>query len=119
MVELTQKDEKIASLLSETGLKRTTARIIVYLYKAGESESSSIEGGANLRQPEVSLAMKELKDWGWVNERELRRKGKGRPIKSYKLALDIKDIVHEVVNKKQEELKKTKKDLAELERVIS
>lgn len=31
-----------------------------------------------MRQPEVSLAMKELKDWGWVNEREVKKKGKSR-----------------------------------------
>ena len=62
--------------------------------------------------------MKELKDWGWVKERELKKKGKGRPLKSYKLTLDLKEIVSELVNKKREEIKRIEKDLLELEKLV-
>lgn len=72
----------------------------------------------SLRQPEVSIAMKELKEWGWVKEREIKRKGKGRPLKNYKLAMDFKDVVKGTVDKKIEGLKKTDKDLQELKKLI-
>jgi len=116
--ELSDKEEKIVKLLSETGLNRNIAKVVVFLSKVGEAISRDIERAANLRQPEVSLAMKELKDWGWVKERELKKKGKGRPLKSYKLTLDLKEIVSELVNKKREEIKRVEKDLVELEKLV-
>jgi predicted transcriptional regulator len=116
--ELTEKDEKIVKLLSETGLNKNIAKVVVFLSRTGEAISRDIERAANLRQPEVSLAMKELKEWGWVKERELKKKGKGRPLKSYKLTLDLKDIVAELVEKKREEIKRIEKDLEELEELV-
>ena len=116
--ELSDKEEKIVKLLAETGLNRNIAKVVVFLSKVGEAISRDIERAANLRQPEVSLAMKELKDWGWVKERELKKKGKGRPLKSYKLTLDLKEIVDELVNKKREEIKRIEKDLEELEQLV-
>lgn len=111
-------DEKLVELLSEAGLNKNIARVVVYLSKAGEAVSREIEREANLRQPEVSLAMKELKNMGWIKEREIKKKGKGRPLKSYKLSLDIKDIVRDLVEKKREEIKKLERDLEELEKLV-
>ena len=62
--------------------------------------------------------MKELKEWGWVKERELKKKGKGRPLKSYKLTLDLKEIASELIEKKREEIRKIEKDLKELEELV-
>ncbi len=117
--ELSETDEKVVSLLAEAGLNRNIAKVVVFLSKAGEAVSREIERAANLRQPEVSLAMKELKEWGWVKERELKKKGKGRPLKSYKMTRDLKDIAMEIIQKKREEIKKIEKDLEELEKFVS
>ncbi len=116
--ELTEKDEKIINLLTEAGLNKNIARVIVYLSKTEEAISRDIERSANLRQPEVSLAMKELKELGWVKERELKKKGKGRPLKSYKLTIDLKDIAKQLIEKKREEISKIEKDLEELEKLV-
>ncbi len=116
--ELTEREEKIVKLLIETGLNRNIAKVVVFLSKAGEAISRDIERAANLRQPEVSLAMKELKEWGWIKERELKKKGKGRPLKSYKLTRDLKDIVSELVEKKREEIRRIESDLEELEKLV-
>ncbi|MCS7121846.1 MAG: ArsR family transcriptional regulator [Archaeoglobaceae archaeon] len=113
----TQVDERMVELLTETGLNRNIAKVVAFLAKVGEAVSRDIERAANLRQPEVSLAMKELKELGWVKERELKKKGKGRPLKSYKLTRELKEIVAELVTKKKEEIKKIEKDLEELESI--
>ncbi|MCS7118499.1 MAG: ArsR family transcriptional regulator [Archaeoglobaceae archaeon] len=116
--ELSENDEKIVNLVTEAGLNRNIARVIVFLSKTGEAVSRDIERATNLRQPEVSLAMKELKDWGWVKERELKKKGKGRPLKSYKMTKELREIVTELVQKKREEIKKIERDLNELESIV-
>ncbi len=116
--ELSEKEERIVTLLVETGLSRSIAKIIVFLSRAGEAVSREIERAANLRQPEVSLAMKELKEWGWIKEKELKRRGKGRPLKSYKLTIDLRDIVSELVEKKRKEVEQLSKHLDELEKLV-
>ncbi|MCS7130561.1 MAG: ArsR family transcriptional regulator [Archaeoglobaceae archaeon] len=117
--EISETEERVVSLLAEAGLNRNIAKVVVFLSKVGEAVSRDIERAANLRQPEVSLAMKELKDWGWVKERELKKKGKGRPLKSYKMTRELKDIAMDIIQKKREEIKKIEKDLEELERFVS
>ncbi|MDI9611436.1 MAG: ArsR family transcriptional regulator [Archaeoglobaceae archaeon] len=117
--EISETEERIVSLLAEAGLNRNIAKVVVFLSKVGEAVSRDIERAANLRQPEVSLAMKELKEWGWVKERELKKKGKGRPLKSYKMTKELKDITMDIIQKKREEIKKIEKDLEELERFVS
>ncbi|WP_290901793.1 helix-turn-helix domain-containing protein [Ferroglobus sp.] len=117
-MEFTEKDERLVELLTEAGLNKNIAKVLVYLSKVGETVSRDIERAANLRQPEVSIAMKELKEMGWVKDREIKKKGKGRPLKSYKLTLDLKDIVSELVRKKREEIQKLEKDLEELEKLV-
>lgn len=117
--ELTDTDEKLVSLLSEAGLNRNIAKVVVFLSKVGEAVSRDIERAANLRQPEVSLAMKELKEWGWVKERELKKKGKGRPLKSYKMTKELREIAMDIIQKKREEIKKIERDLEELEKLVS
>ncbi|MEM4472819.1 MAG: ArsR family transcriptional regulator [Archaeoglobaceae archaeon] len=116
--ELSETDEKVVNLLTEAGLNKNIARVVVFLSKVGEAVSRDIERAANLRQPEVSLAMKELKEWGWVKERELKKKSKGRPLKSYKMIKELREIVSELVQKKREEIRKIEKDLEELETLV-
>jgi predicted transcriptional regulator len=62
--------------------------------------------------------MRELRELGWVNERELSRKGKGGPKKSYKLIIDLKEITSDVIKKKRDELNKVKKNIARLEELV-
>lgn len=119
MEEFSDKEKKIIGLLSEAGLNRNTAKVLVFLSKKGEAVARDIERAANLRQPEVSLIMKELKNWGWIKEREIKRQGKGRPLKNYKLAVDLKDRVAELVDQKRKKIKQVEKDLEELKRYIS
>jgi len=114
---LSRREERMAELLTRAGMNKNVARAVVYLSKVKEAVSREIEIGANLRQPEVSLAMKELRERGWVKMRKLKRKGKGRPLKCYKLAVDLRDIAKGLIEKR-EELKKLEGELKELEKAI-
>ena len=46
-----------------------------------------------MRQPEVSIAMRELKERAWVDEREEKKPGKGRPFKIYTLKVGFNKII--------------------------
>ena len=58
-----------------------------------ECYSVDIENGANLRQPEVSIAMRELRRRRWVQEDIQKKKGKDRPHHIYKPAMPLIELL--------------------------
>lgn len=93
-VNLTENEYSIIDMLQSLGLPRTEATAIVCLKDCRELRSLHIELASGLRQPEVSVAMRPLRDRGWVDERsEKKNKGKGRPVKYYQLTVPFPQIV--------------------------
>jgi predicted transcriptional regulator len=93
-VNLTENEFSIIDMLQSLGLPRTEATAIVCLKDCSELRSLHIELVSGLRQPEVSVAMRPLKDRGWVDERsEKKNKGKGRPVKYYQLTVPFPQII--------------------------
>jgi predicted transcriptional regulator len=67
--------------------------VLVFLANIPETTSHEIERGTDIRQPEVSLAIQYLTDRGWVTSSENKQESIGRPLKVYKLAKPITEIV--------------------------
>ena len=115
---LTPRDKKIVKVFSELGMPRNLAKTLMYISQVDECRSAEIEHGANLRQPEVSVAMQLLQDKGWVRRRDLKKKGKGRPVHIYSLTSSIDNIVKIFEKDKVKEIDSIKKDLSELKTLI-
>lgn len=101
----TQKEEEFASLLITIGLKRNVAKVLVYLSNTSEATSRDIERGTDLRQPEVSIAMRTLNQNEWIESRESKAESKGRPVKIYRLSRPIEEIMDIIEIKKRKEVK--------------
>jgi len=92
--QLDEKEEEIAEALISLGLGRPVARTLAYLNNGDEATSVALGKVAGLCQPEVSIAMRELKERDWINERdEKKTPGKGRPYKIYSLKVGFNDII--------------------------
>ena len=52
--------------LQSLGVNRNAARLITYLKDMDESSSRDIEMATGMRQPEVSIAMRPLREMGWI-----------------------------------------------------
>ncbi|MDI6720438.1 MAG: ArsR family transcriptional regulator [Methanomicrobiales archaeon] len=105
VVYFTQKEDELANLLMGLGMKRNVAKVLVYLARVPEATSRDIERGTDLRQPEVSIAMRFLKECCWVESRESKADSKGRPVKIYQLVRRIEDIMDSIEKDKQREAK--------------
>ena len=112
------QDEKIIKVFSELGMPRNLAKTLMYISLVDECRPAEIEHGANLRQPEVSVAMQQLQKKGWVARRDLKKKGKGRPVHLYKLTSPINKIVTTFEKEKVKEIDVIKKDLDQLKNLI-
>ncbi len=100
----TEKEEEFVNLLIGIGTKRNVAKVLVFLANIPEVTSREIERGTDLRQPEVSLAMKDLMEKGWIRNRESKAETKGRPVKIYELAQPISAILESIEKKKEMEV---------------
>jgi len=91
--QLDDNDEELAQILISSGLSRPVARTLAYLQKVDTATSIDLERGTGLRQPEVSIAMRQLNPFDWIEEDEEKKPGKGRPNKVYSLKVGFKDII--------------------------
>jgi len=100
---LTPLQDEMVNLLVGVGMKRNVAKVLVFLSELSEASSREIERGTDLRQPEVSIAMRELKEQEWVTYRESKTENKGRPVKIYSVALGLSEITNILEQKKRQE----------------
>ena len=77
---LDENDEKAVQLFSDLGMPKNLAKTLLYISQFDECKCADVEQGTDMRQPEVSVAMQELRKRGWAKKRDLKKKGKGRPV---------------------------------------
>jgi len=118
LYEFDSKDEKVIKTFTDLGMPRNLAKTLVYISNVDGCRSSEIEHQADLRQPEVSVAMQELNRRGWIKKQDLRKKGKGRPVHLYTLSAPIEKIVETFEKEKMKEINDIKKDLNDLKNLL-
>ena len=117
--KLTQQDDRVIKIFTELGMPKNFAKTLLYISQVDECRSADVEQGTRLRQPEVSVVMQHLMKKGWVKKRDLRKKGKGRPIHIYKLTCPLGSIIETFEQEKLLELEKIKNDISELKNIVN
>jgi predicted transcriptional regulator len=112
--QLNKKDTIIVEALIFLGMNKNVAMALTYLQNMNTATSTDLEKGANLRQPEVSIAIKQLKEQDWITEREERKIGKGRPTKVYSLKVGFNDIVNQLEKQQKKALNEVKANVERL-----
>lgn len=110
-------DEEFAETLMGLGLKRNVAKALTYLKNVDEVTSREIEIGSDMRQPEVSVAVRELKGLKWIVVREEKKPGKGRPFKLYRLEKDMNAIINQLEYEKVDESKQMLENIQRLKQI--
>jgi predicted transcriptional regulator len=100
---LDERDMEFVETLRDLGVLRNMALLIAYLASAGEVSSKDIETGADLSQSGVSIAVRTLREKGWIEERRTKGGKKGRLMKVYKLSVEIDEIIEHFERKKLHE----------------
>ncbi len=116
---LDDKDMEFVETLRSLGVPRNVATLITFLANVDEASSREIEMGSDLRQPEVSIAMRTLRDNQWIEEKEIKREGKGRPMKVYSLSAGIDEIIRHFEEEKLHESAQAMESIQRLKQLIS
>jgi predicted transcriptional regulator len=109
-----EKDWEFINGLQNLGINRNVAKLITYLKDVEEGSSRNIETATGLRQPEVSIAMRTLREKDWITEHEVKFPGKGRPQKVYALCATIEEILEHYEMKKNQESARTMEAIQKL-----
>jgi len=112
--QLDEKGEEIADALISLGLSRNISMSLAFLQNMNTATSLDLERSARLRQPEVSIAMRELKERDWVDEREEKKPGKGRPFKIYTLKVGFGEIVAQLEKEQKKAIEEAQKKIKRL-----
>lgn len=116
---LDDKDMEFVETLRSLDVPRNVATLITFLANVDEASSREIEMGSDLRQPEVSIAMRTLRENNWIEEKEIKREGKGRPMKVYALHASIDDIIKHFEEEKLHESAQAMESIQRLKQLIS
>jgi predicted transcriptional regulator len=100
----TEKEEEFVNLLVRIGTKKTIAKTLVFLGRLKRATSRELEHGTDLRQPEVSVAMKYLEEQGWIKRWRTPSDKKGRPVWNYALAIPVPEIMSSIEKQKKTEV---------------
>jgi len=111
---ISKTEEEIIEILGKIGLKRNEARVLVIFLRGMDLTSREIERMADLRQPEVSIAITALTRRNWICTATLITENKGRPVKVFRLAEPVEKILFQI---KSEILGDFSKQIAYVERI--
>jgi predicted transcriptional regulator len=111
---LDETDDKAVQLFTDLGMPRNLAKTLMYISQVDECRSIDVEQGADLRQPELCVSMQELRRRGWAEKRDMKKKGKGRPVHIYKLTKPLDAILKNFEKEKIQEVETIEKNLQNL-----
>jgi predicted transcriptional regulator len=114
-----ERDVEVVDTLRSLGVPRKVSNMIAYLANVDEATSREIERGSDLRQPEVSIALRTLRKNKWVEERIAKSEGTGRPMKVYKLSTPIEDIIRYYEEIKVKEASKAMESIQKLKSLLT
>jgi predicted transcriptional regulator len=100
-------------------MPKNLAKTLLYVSQIDECRCSDIERSTDMRQPEVSVAMQELRRRGWVKKQNLKKEGKGRPVHLYKPTTQLSEILTIFEQEKITEIENVNKDILSLKNIIN
>jgi len=112
---LDKNDDKAVQLFVKLGMPKNLAKTLLYISQFDECKCADIEQATDMRQPEVSIAMQELHRRGWVKRRDLKKKGKGRPVHIYAPTIHLAEILKNFEQEKYKEVERTTTELTKIE----
>ena len=116
--KLDSDDGKAIQLFVKLGMPKNLAKTLLYVSQFDECKCVDVEQGTDLCQPEVSVAMQELRRRGWVKKWDLKKKGKGRPVHIYKPTTQLSEILNVFEQEKLTEVESVKNDISILRNII-
>lgn len=107
----------IVEMLENIGVSTNVAYVLVSLHEGGKLSSKELQLACGLRQPEISVAMKELLNEDMVRCAAQNEGGRGRPCHRYSLNGGLFTVIKPFIDDAESRLNKLTVDLERLDKV--
>ena len=87
------EEKEMVDLLVSLGFDFNTAMTLICLHTHGPSKSIDLQKRCSLRQPDVSVAIGKLREFGIVNIIRTGSSGRGRPSQIYELSVPLSEAL--------------------------
>lgn len=107
----------IVEMLENIGVSTNVAYVLVSLHEGGNLSSKELQSVCGLRQPEISMAMKELLNEEMVRCEAQNEGGRGRPSHRYSLNGELFTVIKPFIDDAESRLNQLTIDLERLDKV--
>jgi len=111
---MTGEQRTLRDKLVELGANENTASVLLCLHHHGALTSKDLQCHCNIRQPDVSMAMSELREMNLVHFSPKSETSRGRPAHIYRLRMSLEQSIQPFVNRAR---KRAKEILNEVEAI--
>ncbi|MED5291619.1 MAG: MarR family transcriptional regulator [Candidatus Thermoplasmatota archaeon] len=84
--------------LVQLGANENTASVLICLHHHGAASSKDLQCHCNIRQPDVSMAISELREMNLVHFSSRPESSRGRPAHVYRLRMTLEQSIQPFVN---------------------
>ena len=85
--------------LVQLGANENTASVLICLHHHGAASSKDLQCHCNIRQPDVSMAISELREMNLVHFSSRPESSRGRPAHVYRLRMTLEQSIQPFVNR--------------------
>jgi predicted transcriptional regulator len=105
--------------LIQLGANETTASVLLCLHHHGASTSKELQDHCNIRQPDVSMAISELREMNLVHFSPKSEASRGRPAHIYRLRMSLEQSIQPFVNRARKRAKAILSEIDEINKLVA
>ena len=96
---LNESELLLCEKLVQLGANENTASVLICLHHHGAASSKDLQCHCNIRQPDVSMAISELREMNLVHFSSRSESSRGRPAHVYRLRMTLEQSIQPFVNR--------------------
>jgi predicted transcriptional regulator len=103
--QMSNEQRILRDKLVDLGANENTASVLLCLHHHGASTSKDLQCHCNIRQPDVSMAISELRELNLVHFSSTSETSRGRPAHIYRLRMSLEQSIQPFVNRAKKRAK--------------
>ena len=116
---MSNQQRSLRDKLIQLGANETTASVLLCLHHHGASTSKELQDHCNIRPPDVSTAISELREMNLVHFSPRSEASRGRPAHIYRLRTSLEQSIQPFVNQAKKRAKEILNDVDAIRELVS
>ena len=117
--QMNSNQRSLRTKLIQLGANQNTASVLLCLHHHGASTSKDLQCHCNIRQPDVSMAINELREMNLVHFSPRSEASRGRPAHIYRLRMSLEQSIQPFVNQARKRAKEILNDVDAIRELVS